>query len=121
MSSTCMKMDKTKQKINLIVLFFVFVCFFFSFFSVLWLCRFSIDCDRLNKQNNQEASTNQASKSFTTDITPLILASHKDNYEIIKILLDRGEQIPEPVSFHEIIDHKKMINFYQNYTLKIKA
>lgn len=40
---------------------------------------------------------NPASKSFTPDITPLILASHKDNYEIIKILLDRGEQIMEPV------------------------
>ncbi len=40
-----------------------------------------------------------AFKSFTSDITPLVLAAHKDNYEIIKILLDRGEQIPEPVSF----------------------
>ena len=48
-------------------------------------------------KNAQEASVNPASKSFTPDITPLILASHKDNYEIIKILLDRGEQIPEPV------------------------
>ncbi len=37
-----------------------------------------------------------ASKSFTSDITPLILAAHKDNYEIIKILLDRGETIFEP-------------------------
>jgi transient receptor potential cation channel subfamily C member 4 len=37
-----------------------------------------------------------ASKSFTPDITPLILASHKDNYEIIKILLDRGDSIQEP-------------------------
>ena len=38
------------------------------------------------------------SKSFTPDITPIILASHKDNYEIIKILLDRGELIMEPVN-----------------------
>ena len=44
---------------------------------------------------------NLASKFFTADITPLILAAHKDNYEIIKILLDRGEQIPEPVSFEK--------------------
>jgi hypothetical protein len=27
----------------------------------------------------------------------LILAAHKDNYEIIKILLDRGDSIQEPV------------------------
>lgn len=51
----------------------------------------------LSRKANPE-SGNLASKSFTSDITPLILASHKDNYEIIKILLDRGEQIPEPVS-----------------------
>ena len=26
---------------------------------------------------------------YTPDITPLILAAHKNNYEILKILLDR--------------------------------
>ncbi|CAH1777715.1 unnamed protein product [Owenia fusiformis] len=36
------------------------------------------------------------SSSFTPDITPIILAAHRDNYEIIKILLDRGEVIPKP-------------------------
>ncbi|XP_060530179.1 transient receptor potential protein [Cylas formicarius] len=34
--------------------------------------------------------------SFTADITPLILAAHKNNYEIIKILLDRGATLPLP-------------------------
>ncbi|CAM1302717.1 TRPC1 (predicted) [Pycnogonum litorale] len=34
--------------------------------------------------------------SFTPDITPLILAAHRDNYEIIKILLDRGATLPVP-------------------------
>jgi ankyrin repeat protein len=34
--------------------------------------------------------------TFTPDITPLILAAHKNNYEIIKILLDRGATIPVP-------------------------
>ncbi|XP_052795116.1 transient receptor potential-gamma protein-like isoform X1 [Mya arenaria] len=36
------------------------------------------------------------SSSFTPDITPIILAAHRDNYEIIKILLDRGFRIPKP-------------------------
>ena len=34
--------------------------------------------------------------TFTPDITPLILAAHRDNYEIIKILLDRGATLPDP-------------------------
>jgi hypothetical protein len=33
---------------------------------------------------------------FTPDITPLILAAHTDNYEVIKILLDRGAVLPMP-------------------------
>lgn len=36
-------------------------------------------------------------ETFTTDVTPLILASHKNNYEIIKLILDRGiSPIPAP-------------------------
>lgn len=33
---------------------------------------------------------------FTPDITPLVLAAHRNNYEILKILLDRGASIPLP-------------------------
>ena len=33
---------------------------------------------------------------FSTDMTPLVLAAHTNNYEIIKILLDRGAQLPRP-------------------------
>ncbi|GAB0086179.1 Transient-receptor-potential-like protein [Sergentomyia squamirostris] len=33
---------------------------------------------------------------FMPDITPLILAAHRNNYEILKILLDRGATIPTP-------------------------
>ncbi|XP_026317989.1 transient-receptor-potential-like protein isoform X2 [Hyposmocoma kahamanoa] len=33
---------------------------------------------------------------FPLDITPLMLAAHKNNYEIIKILLDRGATLPDP-------------------------
>ncbi|CAK1544791.1 unnamed protein product [Leptosia nina] len=34
--------------------------------------------------------------TFTSDITPLILAAHRDSYEIIKLLLDRGARLPAP-------------------------
>ncbi|CAB3371178.1 Hypothetical predicted protein [Cloeon dipterum] len=33
---------------------------------------------------------------FTPDITPLMLAAHMDNFEIIKTLLDRGATVPSP-------------------------
>ncbi|KAF9424359.1 hypothetical protein HW555_000498, partial [Spodoptera exigua] len=33
---------------------------------------------------------------FTPDVTPLMLAAHKNNYEILKILLDRGATLPNP-------------------------
>ena len=36
------------------------------------------------------------SANYTPDITPLILAAHKNNYEILKILLDRGASLPTP-------------------------
>ena len=32
--------------------------------------------------------------NFTADITPVILAAHRNNYEILKLLLDRGATIP---------------------------
>lgn len=46
----------------------------------------------------EEALLHQSvpSSSFTPDITPIILAAHRDNYEIIKLLLDRGYRIPKP-------------------------
>lgn len=33
---------------------------------------------------------------FTPDITPIILAAHTNNYEIIKLLLQRGVSVPQP-------------------------
>ncbi|XP_037912948.1 transient receptor potential-gamma protein isoform X4 [Hermetia illucens] len=41
-------------------------------------------------------TTPEDTSTFTPDITPLILAAHRDNYEIIKILLDRGSILPMP-------------------------
>ncbi|CAG2114527.1 unnamed protein product, partial [Medioppia subpectinata] len=36
-------------------------------------------------------------ETFTSDITPLVLAAHRNNYEIIKIILDRGTSpMPAP-------------------------
>lgn len=37
-----------------------------------------------------------SASTFTPDITPLILAAHRNNYEILKLLLDRGATLPMP-------------------------
>ncbi|CAH8590161.1 unnamed protein product [Heterobilharzia americana] len=36
------------------------------------------------------------SSLFTPDINGIILAAHRDNYVILKLLLDRGDRIPKP-------------------------
>nr|CAD7400656.1 unnamed protein product [Timema cristinae] len=41
-------------------------------------------------------AVDRTSSAFTPDITPLILAAHMNNYEILKILLDRGATLPMP-------------------------
>ncbi|XP_030384079.1 transient receptor potential-gamma protein isoform X1 [Scaptodrosophila lebanonensis] len=49
-----------------------------------------------NEGNHSWESATEDTSTFTPDITPLILAAHRDNYEIIKILLDRGAVLPMP-------------------------
>lgn len=34
--------------------------------------------------------------AFTPDITPIVLAAHKDNYECIKLFLDKKGTVPHP-------------------------
>ncbi|XP_013171664.1 PREDICTED: transient receptor potential protein [Papilio xuthus] len=41
-------------------------------------------------------SVDSSAATFTVDITPLILAAHRNHYEILKILLDRGATLPVP-------------------------
>ena len=41
-------------------------------------------------------AVDHVTSSYTPDMTPLILAAHKNSYEILKILLDRGASLPEP-------------------------
>lgn len=45
-------------------------------------------------QSWQKVDINTA--QYSPEITPLILAAHRNNYEIIKLLLDRGATLPAP-------------------------
>lgn len=47
--------------------------------------------------------------TFTSDITPLKLAAHRDNYEIIKILLDRGNTLDLPHDARYVFQMKIII------------
>ena len=76
------------------------LCFLYnSFVSFHWFLFDSLEvhvhltycfCDQSWEKVDRTTS------SFTSDITPLILAAHRNNYEILKILLDRGASLPMP-------------------------
>ncbi|XP_022912799.2 transient receptor potential protein [Onthophagus taurus] len=59
------------------------------------LLQFEEDNHKPGEQYSWE-NVDKSAATFTPDITPLILAAHKNNYEIIKILLDRGASLPMP-------------------------
>lgn len=66
------------------------------FFKYLFMCDWSVDSllwkvppILLDKQFSD----------FTPDITPIILAAHTNNYEIIKLLVQKGVSMPQP---HEV-------------------
>lgn len=40
---------------------------------------------------------------FTPDITPIILAAHTNNYEIIKLLVQKGVSMPQPHEVGELV------------------
>lgn len=60
--------------------------------------------------------------TFTSDITPLILAAHRDNYEIIKILLDRGCTLSLPHDARQVYLHYINCSFYLylGHTMKMQ-
>lgn len=41
---------------------------------------------------------------FTPDITPIILAAHTNNYEIIKLLVQKGVSMPQPHEVGELVE-----------------
>lgn len=60
-------------------------CLFFSLFLLVSLKK-KVPPILLDKQFSD----------FTPDITPIILAAHTNNYQIIKLLVQRGVSIPQP-------------------------
>ncbi|KHJ79656.1 ankyrin repeat protein, partial [Oesophagostomum dentatum] len=54
--------------------------------------------DKFNPET-QGVEINEHS-AFTPDITPIILAAHKDNYEVIKLFLDKKGTVPHPHDVH---------------------
>jgi len=52
--------------------------------------------------------------TFTPDITPLTLAAHMNNYEILKILLDRGATLPMPHDVRFVLYNAFEIYVYIN-------
>lgn len=94
-------------------IFFISYLFLYNLWNILRIEQFGNNINVLSKERiwkvTKEISisiplifsqsweaVDKSSSNFTPDITPLILAAHKNNYEILKILLDRGATLPTP-------------------------
>ncbi|KAF5403392.1 Transient receptor potential cation channel gamma isoform D [Paragonimus heterotremus] len=54
------------------------------------------EVDRASRKNLKGLLGRIQSSCFTPDVTPIMLAAHRDNYLILKMLLDRGDRILKP-------------------------
>ncbi|KAK5972094.1 hypothetical protein GCK32_014369, partial [Trichostrongylus colubriformis] len=54
--------------------------------------------DKFNPETQGVENTQHS--AFPPDITPIILAAHKDNYECIKLFLDKKGAVPHPHDVH---------------------
>ena len=60
-------------------------------FALLWVLAFIVDACRCERQTqgffgkDSKPTTTVSSSSFTADMTPIILAAHRNHYEIVKV------------------------------------
>uniref|UniRef100_A0A094ZN20 Transient-receptor-potential-like protein n=1 Tax=Schistosoma haematobium TaxID=6185 RepID=A0A094ZN20_SCHHA len=80
--------------------------------------------ERGGKKNLRGLLGRFQSSSFTPDINGIILAAHRDNYVILKLLLDRGDRIYKPHDLRcacNICTQARRENGLQHSTLRINT
>ncbi|CAH8583498.1 unnamed protein product [Schistosoma rodhaini] len=80
--------------------------------------------ERGSKKNLKGLLGRFQSSSFTPDINGIILAAHRDNYVILKLLLDRGDRIYKPHDLRcacNICTKARRENGLQHSTLRINT
>ncbi|CAH8586019.1 unnamed protein product [Schistosoma margrebowiei] len=82
------------------------------------------EAERGGKKNLRGLLGRFQSSSFTPDINGIILAAHRDNYVILKLLLDRGDRIYKPHDLRcacNICTQARRENGLQHSTLRINT